>query len=442
MKIEIVDGTWCAAIDEEARRKIERLLRHEVIWFVSGQYSKIRKARLASFVDSRSGFFLSGFLPRVLKRFPQAEVIGELPKFGHYFNDLDKRPLGITFRSDQLQAIKAVCDEQRGVIHFATASGKTVIAAGIINCFDDRNKVLFLAHSKEIVQQTYERFKQYGFRAGILTGEVKENLDCHVLCATHQTYIKDIREADIVIVDEAHHAQSVESNYGKILTSINARVRIGLTGTLPNSKEGKLALEGLIGPVIAKLTIQDGIDKKILSRPKITLLPIKKRGTFAQLKIYRRIREEAIVNNRSRNKLIAKAALRRAAKGKSVLIIVQEINHGSNLYSVMANQAVFLQGRTPGATRKMVKQKFIEKREKIVITTNIWNEGVDIPTLDCVVIAFGGKANTRTIQAIGRGLRRTKDKSRVEVIDFLDPYRFLAEHLVARLNIYKKEGLL
>jgi superfamily II DNA or RNA helicase len=441
MKVEVVDSTWLKAIDNEARREITKLLKYEKVWFKQGKYSKIPKSRLASFVDSRSGLFLCGFLPRIKEKFPSIAIVKKPLKIKFVTPKVE----GITFRKDQIDAIMEAVYSQRGVIHFATASGKTVIAAGIISCFDIFSKTVFLAHSKDIVNQTYERFKEYGFDTGILTGEKKENESAHVICATIQTYLRYNLTVegspDIVIVDECHHVNSISSQYGKLLRTIDPPIRIGLGGTLPNSKEGKLSLEGLIGPVIAKLTIQEGIEKDILSLPKITLLSVRNIKRLREFKQYYKVRDKAVVNNRGRNMLIVRAVNKRVKKGKSCLIIVNEIKHGENLQDLFS-ASVFLQGKTPSQAREKAKQKLINKKHLVVITTNIWNEGVDIPTLDVVILAFGGKANTRTIQAIGRGLRRTKGKRKVEIIDFLDPYRFLAEHIVARLNIYKKEGLL
>ena len=445
MKVAVVNSIWCKAIDNEARREITRLLKYKKVWFKQGKYSKIKHSRLASFIDGRSGIFLAGFLSRIEKKFPDMEIEGLITCDPYAFvPDIAK----INFRKDQLKAIKKAVSHQRGVIQFATASGKTVIAGGIISCFDE-HKALFLAHSKDIISQTYERFKEYGFNCGLMSeGKwVSSSNGNQVLCATYQSYFKRIDEfkPDIVIVDECHHVNSLSSQYGKILKKLDAFVRIGLTGTLPNTREGKLALEGLIGPVIAKLTIKEGVDKKIISLPKITLLPVKNIKRIAEFRKYHELRDKAIVNNRSRNRLISRAIIRRVNKNKSCLIIVNEVKHGEILLNdiyKMGYTAKFLQGKTPSQARNKAKQNLINKKELAVITTNIWNEGVDIPTLDVVILAFGGKANTRTIQAIGRGLRRVKGKKRVEIIDFLDPYRYLAEHVVARLNIYKKEKLL
>lgn len=441
MKIEVINSIWSKAVDKEARREITKLLKYEKVWFKQGQYSKIKKSRLASFVNGRSGFFLSGFLPKILRVFPKTKLGGKLTyELSHTVPSIKS----ITFRADQLKAIKQVLRRQRGVIRFATASGKTVIAGGIISCYDPSYKTVFLAHSKDIIKQTYERFKEYGFfDVGILTGDDKQNINGNVLCATYQTYVKIAAERfpQIIIVDECHHVNNLDSQYGKILRVCHAPVRVGLTGTLPNTKEGKLVLEGLIGPVIAKLSLKEGIDKKLISLPKITLISVRKIKRITNYTKYYELRDKAIVNNRSRNKMIAKAVKQRIKNNKSCLIIVNEIKHGENIIKELP-EAKFLQGQTPSKIRERAKQNLINKRQLAVITTNIWNEGVDIPTLDVVVLAFGGKANTRTIQAIGRGLRRTDKKKQVEIIDFLDPYKYLAEHVVARLNIYKREKLL
>jgi superfamily II DNA or RNA helicase len=99
----------------------------------------------------------------------------------------------------------------------------------------------------------------------------------------------------------------------------------------------------------------------------------------------------------------------------------------------------FVHGTTEGKTRQQVKEALIKKKTKVVISTAVWREGIDIPSLDCVVNACGGKSEIMTIQAIGRGLRKTDEKGEVEIIDFLDPYRYLAEHAIQRMNVYYRE---
>jgi superfamily II DNA or RNA helicase len=67
---------------------------------------------------------------------------------------------------------------------------------------------------------------------------------------------------------------------------------------------------------------------------------------------------------------------------------------------------------------------------------------VNIPSLDCVIFASGGKSDIATLQGIGRGLRTTDEKKTFVIVDFLDPYRFLAQHTIQRLRIYVENNCL
>ena len=75
-----------------------------------------------------------------------------------------------------------------------------------------------------------------------------------------------------------------------------------------------------------------------------------------------------------------------------------------------------------------------------MIASAIWNEGVNIPSLNHIINAVGGKARISVEQIPGRGLRTSKGKTTVRITDFLDPYRYLAEHTVRRLQIYVELG--
>ena len=92
--------------------------------------------------------------------------------------------------------------------------------------------------------------------------------------------------------------------------------------------------------------------------------------------------------------------------------------------------------------REEIRSSLNKSKYDCVISTSVWREGVDIPNLDCVINACGGKSEIMTLQAIGRGLRKTDDKEEVIIIDFLDPYKYLALHTIQRLQIYVNSGWL
>jgi superfamily II DNA or RNA helicase len=72
-----------------------------------------------------------------------------------------------------------------------------------------------------------------------------------------------------------------------------------------------------------------------------------------------------------------------------------------------------------------------------VIATAVWKEGINIPSLDVVINAAGGKSEIQTLQSIGRGLRRTEEKLQVIVVDFFDAtHKMLIAHFGERVSLY------
>jgi superfamily II DNA or RNA helicase len=87
-----------------------------------------------------------------------------------------------------------------------------------------------------------------------------------------------------------------------------------------------------------------------------------------------------------------------------------------------------------------VKEALQAKEIKCVIATTVWREGINIPSLGCIINACGGKSEIVTLQAIGRGLRTSEGKDRILVVDFLDPYKYLAQHAIMRIQTYVETG--
>jgi hypothetical protein len=94
--------------------------------------------------------------------------------------------------------------------------------------------------------------------------------------------------------------------------------------------------------------------------------------------------------------------------------------------------------------REEIKKKFIDKKIKCVVATVVWQEGLNIPSLDVCVLAGSGKSDIKVVQGIGRGLRKTKDKDKVIIIDFddSDVSKYLKNHFNKRMKTYKAMGWL
>jgi len=307
--------------------------------------------------------------------------------------------------------------------------------------------VLFLCHSLSIINQTKSEFKKFGFKkVGVLGGGSTCTWEDRIILSTIQSFIKLNPKKykdkfDIVIVDECHHINNEKSQYAKVLKNLFAPRRLGFTATLPSTKYSKLVLEGLIGPVIGELTVEEGIKMEILAKPIIKMIPVTYSNFIGELKLYKDIYREGVVQNKTRNRLILIKAIDRIRReNKSVLVMVKEIAHGEVLVEMAKElfdyDLTFVRGSTDGKTREEVRTALDEKGIKGVIATAVWREGINVRSLDTIINACGGRSEIMTIQAIGRGLRLADGKTEVEIIDFLDRYKYLAQHCVERMSIY------
>jgi len=226
-----------------------------------------------------------------------------------------------------------------------------------------------------------------------------------------------------------------------VLQVLNAPMKIGFTATPPLKAEEVMAMEGLLGPIIFKMSINEAQQLNIISKPHVILLNTPNNAKIKELRKYAQIYRKGIVENRQRNWLIVTTAQTVNLKGYTALIMVKDLLHGRELMAISKMRKVpmeFVQGSTGGIERARAQEALNKKQIKTIVTTDCWREGVDIPSLNVVINACGGKSEIKTLQAIGRGLRRPAGKESMLVFDFLDPYRYLAEHSIERLQLYNE----
>ncbi len=456
-QITIEDSIFCKA-SKDLIPHIKPCLKYTSVFWRQGPFRKERKTSDAYFIVY--GKFLAGLLPKVIDHLQSKNIDFKIEgKFKKIIptkdpKDFFKPLLKKGFRKNQvdlqIELINKAILYQRGIVLAPTAFGKSVIFFGLLSTFP-KNKILILCHSIDIVNQIYEDLVKYEFDDCCMLGAGKKDWKGHrIVVSTIQTFVKfnpdDYCEYfDITIIDECHHLQAGrKSQYGTVLQSNLSPMRIGFTATLPKEKEKLLSLEGLLGPVIGEVSIKEASEKGIIAKPKIKLIPVPYNINIAQFKSYKDLYKHGIVENRARNKLIAWEARELSNAGKTVLIMIKEIKHGELIQSigkdVFGLDMVFVRGSTEGETRTEIKRLLDDKKIKVVISSSVWKEGVNIPSLNSIINAMGGKSSIQTLQAIGRGLRIAKNKDSVIVIDYLDPYKYLAEHAIKRITIYAENG--
>jgi len=449
MKILTPDPLVCQ-IDSDGKKLLQSLLSYPTEYWIQGKFKKERKINTKCMIYGRKPkyYFPAGLLHKVTEHLKSKNIKFTVEEPETLESSWPPSIEGITFRDDQLRSIKAAVDLQRGVLKLPTGTGKTVVASGIISCFDGYN-VLFLVHTKSLLYQTADELEKFLKEPIGLIGDGHKNTNERITVAITKSFITmdpdfTLDTYDMVIVDECHHVSSFDGMHAKCLNSILAPMRIGLTATMPDKDAQKAALEGLIGPVIDTLSLKEGNKLGILAKPKIRIVKVPYSHNIRGEKKYPDVYKRGIVTYKARNELIASLVQEEAKLGHTVLINITNLEHGDYISDKLTDAGIdheFVEGMTDGQAREEIKKLLNDGHIQCVISSKAWREGVNIPTLNTVINAAGGKSEIGTLQFIGRGLRKTEDKDVVTIIDLFDPsHPYLISHFGERISLYCENG--
>lgn len=445
VKVRITeDNAVWASIDRP--ELINNYLSYNYVYWIQGRYRKERKVQQIK--TMKGNRFYAGFIPKVTMY---------LKKKGYQvdFSSKVKVPVinpnpklkGIRFRKDQDLAIKTILTECRGVWKAPTGAGKTLLIAAIAKALYP-NPVLILVHTKVLLEQTIEELKRFFPEKDIgCIGKGKVDIRL-ITVAMRQTLVRRMHLVwksnwECIIVDEAHHVTGFKTEYAKLLEWIPASIRVGFTATTYEEDSNQFfALEALIGPIIGETKYEELASGKVLAKPRLKFLRMPRRR---YTKDYFSSYLDAIVNNRKRNLMIVEEAYRLIQTGRSVLIMVERLDHGEAILRLcdikMPGVFVLLDGTTRPEvlTREMLA--FKNKTRCGVVASRIWGEGLNIKSIGAVINAVGGKSEIASIQRFGRGLRKTKGKKDVILVDVIDTdHKILQEHSLYRICFYSEIG--
>ena len=369
--------------------------------------------------------------------------------------------LSITPRDYQVDAFKFAVENDRGLILSPTASGKSLIIYMLVRHYlhTINNNILIIVPTTSLVEQLYKDFKDYGFNSEQEVHRIYYGYDLNtnkrVIISTWQSLYKLPKSffADFgaVIGDEAHLFKAVSLT--KIMTKlVDCKYRIGLTGTLDDSKTHKLVLQGLFGHVNKVTSTKALIDKKQLADLKILCLvlsyPEKEARGLKNCKYHEEL--EYLVSSDSRNKYIRNLAL--ALQGNTLCLFQLVEKHGKILYDMIKNKAdkernvFFVYGGVDTDVREQVRA-ITEKSDNAIIVASYgtFSTGINIRNLHNIIFASPSKSRIRNLQSIGRGLRLKDNKQIATLYDIADDLTYKEKknytltHFQERINIYNEE---
>jgi len=292
----------------------------------------------------------------------------------HYTNK--PLPLNLELYNYQQDVVERCIDVGRGTIVLATAGGKTLITSAIINHLrntiykhNSSFKCVFIVPSLSLVEQTVDKFREYGvnFSYSKWTGKNELNLSTDVIVCnlgimqSKNTDLTFLESIDLLIVDEVHMLRT-GNNFNKIIDIIKTPYKFGFTGTLPESNIDKWNIIGKIGPLLYERKSYELRKENFVTNAQISILEIFYKGKPPQsINVLDKYRTELefLITNDYRNKIISKIA---SNSNNNILIMVDFIRHGERLYTTLTQniknkEIYFIQGSVDTEVREKIRKK-------------------------------------------------------------------------------------
>lgn len=356
----------------------------------------------------------------------------------------------------QQKAVEEMYWSQYGILQSAAGSGKTQMGIALIAMLG--RKALWITHTSDLLRQSRDRAKQYMDEAllGTIT-EGKVNIGEGITFATVQTMCNlDLAQYknywDVIIVDECHRAAGTPtavSQFSKVLNSLAARHKYGLSATVHRSDGLIQATFALLGDVVYTVPTEAVADKimKVGICPVPTTIGLSRAclntdGTLNYAKLIGYLAESEERNLRIIECLVAN-------RSNSSLILSDRLDHLETLMSMlpadMQEGAAMVSGKMTTKKGKAEREKAIADmrtgaKKYLFATYSLCKEGLDIPRLERLYMTTPQKDYAVITQSIGRIARISKGKAEPVVYDFVDDIQYLVKAYKKRCTTYRKNG--
>ena len=331
----------------------------------------------------------------------------------------------VELRPYQIAAVEAMVAGVQGVVEAPCGSGKTTTAVAAIGRGGQPS--LVIAHTHALLGQWCEQiWTLLKVRAGTVTEGVCN--PSRLTVATVQTLVRleplDFQELvarfGLVLLDECHHVPA--STFRDVLSRIPALYRFGLTAT-PERDDGLGPLVGFtLGPTLHRVGYDELVGAGYLQRPEVCTIRTSFTFDWKGPEDWGRCMQ-ALVQDPERNNLIARLVAREVAADHTVLILSTRIEHLELIRVALAERGIVaevLVGKTKASDRASILERFRSGSLRVVLSSQLADEGLDVPRLDRLVLAAPSKARGRTVQRLGRIMRCHPGKVAPVLFDLVD----------------------
>ena len=339
-----------------------------------------------------------------------------------------------------LEALEA--ERQRGfhrnLVVAATGTGKTWIAAFDFKRLSDQGvggSLLFVAHREEILRQSQQVFQLVLHEPGfgeLLVGGERPRAGRHVFASVQSLANRideiDPDDFDVVIVDEFHHAAA--ASYERLLSRLKPKFLLGLTAT-PERTDGQSVLEWFDGRIASESRLWDALDQGLLCP--FHYFGVNDATDLSTVRFERGRYVPGELDNVFTGDHVRAIRIRQAVeefvtdpRKMRALGFCAGINHAHFMARQFRNfgyPAVALDANTPRNDRRSALARLRRGELRVIFAVDLFNEGVDLPEVDTVLMLRPTESATVFLQQLGRGLRWTAGKQVLTVLDFVGQVR-------------------
>ncbi len=367
---------------------------------------------------------------------------------------LEPNPMQMDF----INNIKKLCEagENKALLISATGTGKTYASAFALRETKTK-KALFLVHREQIARRAMESYKVV-FRDtkkfGLLSGNSK-NYDAEYLFSTMQTmakpevlkkFAKD--EFEVIVIDEAHRVGA--TSYQRIIEHFMPKLLIGMTAS-PERTDGFDVYQEFDHNIACEIRLQQALEENFICPFHyfgITDIDIDGNTQNEE----NRLKDFNLLTSEERVNYIIEQIKYYGYSGDRVKGLVfcsskKEAEKLSEKFNQKGYTTIALTGKDSQQKREEAINRLVtnEDEEKIdyIFTVDIFNEGIDIPEINQVIMLRPTESPIVFVQQLGRGLRKTEEKEYVVVLDFIGNYKnnFMIPIALSGDRSYSKDNL-
>ena len=421
---------------------------------------------------TKTGQFKIGLLPAIyeackalgLRQVKIVDMRKPVPRVEHVQHHVGNYKL----RPEQIKAVKSIVYNKVGdtpfhigVLDYTVNAGKTLIMAALYLSFKRQLKTLLVTNDSDWLQQSKLEFKSYlpNEEITVIQGKVYGHWNqfsigmVQSLARNIKYYQGELSTIDMVLVDEADQASS--KTYQTVLSRMfNARVRIGMSGTIYMSKLAKdrlknMTLEAFFGKVLSEFKLSDSIKKGYSTKTIVkSIEPKRYYGNWQSVYVdYESIYRDTILDHPAAKEAVYDRLKFNLAYGRiPALVVCKFVKHAEELYDYLKDKLsnytmAYVHVRTPDKMRQRIMADFREGKIDILISTTIIARGKNFPLLKYMLNAASMDAREKTIQFLGRLVRTNKSKSKAYLDDLIYPGDYLRKHGYHRRKYYKDQHL-